>query len=301
MNPRESPGRGLIARIFTSPDEPRLRAGWRLLIQFLFLSVFQVILALIFLLAGLNVEDLIYVSLISLITYPSSIWLARRFLDRRSFLSLGLQWNGQALKDVLWGILITGGMMGLIFLIEWAAGWLRFEAFAWEQAELGRLMLDVGEGLVIFIIIGLCEELHSRGYHLQNLAEGASLFWGVVLSSAIFALLHGLNPDFSLAALVGLFFSGLFLAYGYVRTRQLWLPIGLHIGWNFFEGVVFSFPVSGLTGFPRLLLHQVTGPSLITGGRFGPEAGLILLPALLLGTACLYWITRRRTWPSSSR
>jgi membrane protease YdiL (CAAX protease family) len=85
----------------------------------------------------------------------------------------------------------------------------------------------------------------------------------------------------------------LFFAYAYLRTRQLWLPIGLHIGWNFFEGTIFGFPVSGTTSYQ--LIHQsVSGPEIITGGAFGPEAGLILLPALLLGTAMVIILTRNR-------
>jgi hypothetical protein len=101
------------------------------------------------------------------------------------------------------------------------------------------------------------------------------------------------NPNLSWLAFLGLFLSGLFLAYGYLRTEQLWLPIGLHLGWNFFEGIVFGFPVSGNYTY-QLVRQTTTGPELITGGAFGPEAGLILLPALLLGTAGIYWYTLNR-------
>jgi hypothetical protein len=67
----------------------------------------------------------------------------------------------------------------------------------------------------------------------------------------------------------------------------------LHIGWNFFEGVVFGFPVSGLDIY-ALTRIQVTGPVLWTGGAFGPEAGLILLPSLIVGSVLIYWFTRNR-------
>ena len=69
--------------------------------------------------------------------------------------------------------------------------------------------------------------------------------------------------------------------------------MGLHLGWNFFEGTIFGFPVSGLETF-RLLHHTITGPSLITGGEFGPEAGLIVLPAMVLGAGLIYLYTRGR-------
>jgi CRISPR/Cas system-associated protein Csm6 len=72
------------------------------------------------------------------------------------------------------------------------------------------------------------------------------------------------------------------------------LSIGLHIGWNFFEGTVFGFQVSGSTFF-RLIIQSVKGPELITGGDFGPEAGLIVLPAMLLGAGLIYAYTHNRS------
>jgi hypothetical protein len=87
--------------------------------------------------------------------------------------------------------------------------------------------------------------------------------------------------------------AGVFFAFGYMRTSLLWLPIGIHFGWNFFEGTVFGFQVSGLTNF-SLIQQTVSGPPLITGGGFGPEAGLIVLPALGLGAVLIYIYTRTR-------
>lgn len=142
--------------------------------------------------------------------------------------------------------------------------------------------------LLAFLLVGWNEEILSRGYHLQTLASGLNLFWGIVLSSAIFGVLHLSNPNATWSSAVGIFLAGMFLAYGYVRTHSLWLPIGLHIGWNTFEGVVFGFPVSGLKVYP-LTRISVEGPELLTGGNFGPEAGLVVLPALLLGTLLVHW------------
>ena len=159
--------------------------------------------------------------------------------------------------------------------------------------NFGNLIISVLIVLLIFALGSWQEELLSRGYWLQNLSEGLNRSLGVLLSSAVFALVHVLNPNLSWLAFVGLFLSGLFLAYGYLRTNQLWLPIGLHLGWNFFEGTVFGFPVSGQY-FYQLIRQSVSGPELITGGAFGPEAGLILLPILLLGTAGIYWYTLGR-------
>ncbi len=144
---------------------------------------------------------------------------------------------------------------------------------------------------LIFAVVGWQEELLSRGYWLQNLADGLNLQWALFISAALFAMMHLGNPNASWVAIVGLFAAGYFLAYGYVLTRQLWLSVGLHIGWNFFEGNVFGFQVSGLDTF-RLIHQTVHGPELWTGGAFGPEAGLIVLPAMAFGAVLIYGYAR---------
>jgi membrane protease YdiL (CAAX protease family) len=202
--------------------------------------------------------------------------------------------NRQALGDIVVGIVISCMMMGCIFLIEWAAGWLTIDGFAWQKSSAGQVVRDMLFMLLFYIIVGWQEELSSRGYQLQNLAEGLNLLFAVLISSAMFALLHLMNPSISFMAVVGLFFSGLFLAFSYVATRQLWLPIGLHIGWNFFESSLFGFQVSGYGGWPRLILQTVRGNIFFTGGDFGPEAGLVLLPGLMLGALLIYLYTRNR-------
>ena len=146
---------------------------------------------------------------------------------------------------------------------------------------------------IVFILVGWNEELISRGYHLQTIASGTNLFWGVLISSSVFGLAHLGNPNATWISAAGILFAGIFLAYGLLRTGQLWLSIGLHIGWNFFEGPIFSFPVSGLSTF-QLARITVHGPVLWTGGDFGPEAGLIVLPALVLGAGLIYLYTRER-------
>ncbi|HLE51193.1 MAG TPA: type II CAAX endopeptidase family protein [Anaerolineales bacterium] len=293
------PKRPILTRLFLSREERRLRAGWRLAGQFLLMVVFFLILGiplglLMLVFPSLPGEAILLAStLISFLAITASVYLARRFLDRRSFGSLGLGWNRQAAADLLYGVMVAGLMMGLVFLVEWAAGWLSFEGFAWQFESWPRVLVECALIAFVFMLVGWHEELLSRGYWLQNLGEGLNLPWGVSLSSALFALAHIANPNVSWGALLGLFAAGLFLAYGYLRTQQLWLPIGLHIGWNFFEGTVFGFPVSG-SFFYRLIRQSISGPELITGGEFGPEAGLIILPMMALGAGLIYWFTRQR-------
>jgi uncharacterized protein len=223
-----------------------------------------------------------------------SVFLARRFLDKLPIESLGLKLNMQALFDLLTGVGITFLQMGLIFLLMLGLNWLTFNGFAWEFDPVGLVVKNSLLFFTIFMLVGWNEELLSRGYHLQTIASGLNLFWGVVISSAVFGLLHLGNPSANLVSTAGIFLAGVFFAYAYIRTKQLWLPIGLHWGWNFFEGVVFGFPVSGLAIYP-LARIEVTGPVLWTGGAFGPEAGLIVIPALVLGALLIYLYTAKRT------
>lgn len=291
--------RSWFQKLFFSPEEPRLRAGWRLLGQSL-LMFFSI--ALLGTLGNLFFSALAESSFASFLLFSSltiplaitfSVFIARRYLDRRTFVSLGLRVDRQSISDLLFGIALTGLMLGLIYLFEWVFGWIEVESFAW-QFEGGRnLILSILIMVLIFSLASWQEELLSRGYWLQNLSYGLNRSLGVLLSSAAFALGHVMNPNLSWQALLGLFLSGLFLAYGYLRTKQLWLPIGLHLGWNFFEGTVFGFPVSGQY-FYQLIRQTVSGPDIITGGAFGPEAGLILIPALILGAAGVFWYTKDR-------
>jgi membrane protease YdiL (CAAX protease family) len=184
-------------------------------------------------------------------------------------------------------------MIGLIFLIEWSLGWLKVSSFAWISSSTTKWLFGILGGLGYFLVVAFQEELIFRGYQLQNLIESLDLTKGLILSSLFFTLAHVLNPHSSLISTLGIFVSGLFLAFGWVRTQQLWLPIGLHIGWNFFEGVIFGFPVSGTETF-RLINHNISGPTLFTGGDFGPEAGLVLLPALALGVFLIWFYTKSR-------
>lgn len=286
--------------LFYSPADHRLRSGWRLLAHLALLGVLYISIAVILAplpaLTGLSEASsiLYFIAAIgSLFAITASVFLARRWFDRRSFSSLGLVWNRRAARDLLAGIGIAGLILTSIYVVEIAFGWSHFEGYAWQTETLASMVGNMLLYLAIFIIVGWQEELLCRGYWLQNLSEGTGTGWGVLISSWAFALLHALNPNVSPIAIFLLIGAGLFMAYGYLRTRQLWLSIGLHIGWNFAEGPLFGFAVSGTSSFT--IIHQVTlGPVLLTGGAFGPEAGLIVLPALLIGVALIYWYTRRK-------
>jgi hypothetical protein len=302
MTPLLPEAPSLARRIFVSPDR-RLRSGWRLLLHalltFALLIPFSipVVLAVGVMMAlGLAAGplEILLEAVPTFLSFLAATFLARRLLDRRSFTSLGLRIHRRAWLDVGAGILIAAGMMAAILGVELAFGWTRIDGLAWQTQPAGEVAAGFLASLVLFVLVGIHEEIFSRGYQLQNLVEGLNLRWGLLVSSLIFALMHFFNPSAVwYSVLAGLTASGLFLAYGWIRTHELWLPIGLHIGWNLFEGPVFGFPVSGLQT-SRLLLLTSTGPAWATGGAFGPEAGVVLLPGLAVGVLLIWAFTARR-------
>jgi hypothetical protein len=293
--------RHFLLQILLSAEDRRLRTAWRIMLHWLLLQVLAAFLVLAYLMVfgppseALDFTQPLFIY-IQLVAISLATWIARRFFDQRSFISLGLQIDRKALLDSLFGFGLSALMMGLIFLFEWGLGWLKLENQVVNRSFSVAVLPALLSALLGFIAVGFYEELMSRGYYLQNLIEGSNLPWGLFLSSAIFSLLHLPNPNSSILSIIGLLASGYFLAYAWLRTGQLWLAIGLHIGWNFFEGPIFGFPVSGLDR-SVLIFHTVDGPQWITGGAFGPEAGLVSLLAMGLG-AFLIWLYTRKRFPA---
>jgi uncharacterized protein len=308
---------------FLSERERRLRAFWRLLLQYVIFSNGAVVLAGVFGLAslaslegaGLGEEPggtlavspafrtTSYVAA-SLVAAVVSVWLAGRFFDRRPLSGFGLRFDRVWWLDFCFGLVLGALLMTAIFFVELAAGWITVTG-TFETGGNGRpFTLAILLPLVVFGCVGFYEELLVRGYQLQNMAEGLNfpsvgprvailLAW--VLSSVLFGLLHLANPNASLISTLSITFAGLLLGTGYVLTGRLAIPIGLHIAWNFFQGNVFGFPVSGLEPLSATFVSiGQGGPSLFTGGAFGPEAGLLDPAATIVGSLLIWlWVRAR--------
>lgn len=297
VSPSPAEKNSKLRNFFLTEDGFRLRAGWRIIAHAiaynLLLICVSIPIYIPIVLKRVN-PDIFWLSeLIQLVVVTSTVFIACRFLDRRSISSLGLKWNQWALIDILTGLLITFLMMGLIFFIEYSSGWLKFEGFTWQKQPTSSVTTAMFGMLILFILVGWNEELLFRGYRLQNLRDGLPSMWAYLVSAAWFGIVHLANPNANWTSAVGILLAGIFLALPVFMTGQLWLSIGLHIGWNLFEGPVFGFPVSGLTTY-TLTKISVSGPDLFTGGAFGPESGLILLPAILIGTGLIFFYYRIR-------
>ncbi len=245
--------------------------------------------------------------LISGIILIGSVYLAGRFVDRRSFADFGQVLSRKWWLELLFGLALGAGLMLVIFLIELAFGWVTItETFATRGLDYPFGLAILGP-LVLFVAVGYYEELFSRGYQLTNMAEGlrflklgntGAVIIATIISSAIFGILHAGNPNATFISTLNISLAGVFLGLGYILTKNIAMPIGLHITWNFFQGNVFGFPVSGTNAGPTFIAIEQGGPALWTGGQFGPEAGLMGISAMIVGSL-LTWLYVRATYDHS--
>ena len=295
--------------------ERRLRAGWRLLIHLILWVLTPALLDValggpLARLVGSLIPDFIVIGNrialfgLTLAAILASTWFAARFLDRRPLRDIGLQLDSAWWIDLAFGLALGAALMTLVFAAEYAMGWVTvLDTFS---IELGDTPFYIGilAPVVVFVVVGITEEILSRGYQTRNLAEGfnfggrhprTALIAAWTLSSLLFGMLHVFNPNSTWISTLFLMLAGMFLGLGLVLTGRLGLPIGLHITWNFFQGNVYGFPVSGndFTSATFIAINQ-RGPELWTGGAFGPEAGLIGIAAIALGSLMIVmWVHRR--------
>lgn len=139
------------------------------------------------------------------------------------------------------------------------------------------------------------EELIFRGVLFRVVEERMGTWIALLLTGVVFGLMHLTNPDASLWGAVAIAIeAGFMLAACYAATRNLWVPIGLHFGWNFAAGGIFSVVVSGNGESKGLLDTTMSGPALLTGGDFGPEGSLYTVAAGVVLTLVFLWLAHRR-------
>jgi uncharacterized protein len=135
--------------------------------------------------------------------------------------------------------------------------------------------------LFLYLLVAVGEEIMIRGYILNNLREKMNDYLAVFISSLIFGAIHFFNDHFTLLGFLNITFSGILLGILLVRLNTISAPIGLHWAWNFIQGPIAGFNVSGHkeTG----VLHIKTlAPDFVTGGDFGAEGSILLIPIVLM-------------------
>lgn len=222
------------------------------------------------------------------------LWAWTALFEGRPFWTLGLE-RGGALRRYGRGMLLGLAMFGAVVGIAFVLGYV-----ALDQTGDPRLRGTGVLGAVLLVYLGWAvqgpaEEILSRGWLLQAVGVGWGPVAGVLVSSVFFALLHSLNPNLSPISVLNLFLVGVFLALWVLHEGSLWGVFAWHSVWNWAQGNLFGYEVSGSSFAGGALLDlRETGPDAVTGGPFGPEGGLAVTAVVVVGIAVVLALAARR-------
>ena len=224
-----------------------------------------------------GVRFLLPLKVIEFLSVMLCVWLFIRFIDRKPLKSIGLILKGYE-KDLKLGLALGAGLIAIGFLILFILGYLSVDGFSFP---VGTLILY----FLLFVVVSFHEEIMMRGYVLNNLMQSMNRYAALSISSVIFMSIHLLNPNVNFLSVVNLFLAGIVLGIYYIHKPNLWLPIGMHLTWNFFQGPIFGFEVSGIET-KSIINQSVRGNEIITGGAFGFEGSI--LATILIITIIVY-------------
>ncbi|HXI92056.1 MAG TPA: CPBP family intramembrane glutamic endopeptidase [Blastocatellia bacterium] len=297
-----------VARYIFINDENEMRSGWRVLA---FLICFIIVASL---LTGLtNAFATLFPSLDFLLVEPSGPeYLSRheliylgvtnvrnlgavliasavcaRALERRRLGSVGFRLHRGWARDFGLGSLMGAASLAIAVGIAASAGAITFDVQAREVVPLVR---GFTIAFLFFVIAGATEELMFRGFPFQALVHNLGGARAIAITSLLFGLAHLSNKDASALSTVNTILAGIWLGLGYLMTRSLWLATALHWSWNFAMAFIFGLPVSGFTTLSQLawLRPVIGGPVWVSGGSYGPEAGVAATVALILSTLMIW-------------
>ncbi len=220
-------------------------------------------------------------------------WFFLRALDRRSFHALGLWFYPGWVRELILGVGVGAGLFAVIVAGLIASRAVAYYGFAGAEKHT---LLAVSHAGGLMVLAAIFEELVFRGYAFQRLVDSVGPVVGVSIVSAVFGAAHLHNPSATPLSTANTVLAGVLLSAAYLKTRGLWLPIGLHWAWNFVMGPIFSLPVSGINFGPGLFHFEITGSKWLTGGTYGPEGGAALTIACV---PVIIWLaSTRRVTPS---
>lgn len=263
----------------------------QLIIELFFLAIIAGLTS--FLLSALNVSSSL-VPIIGestlLVGVAVTFLLAHLWIEHRPPAELGLSTRHLGHNLVigfLVGLLLQGTVIGILAL----AGWYHVTSLA-PASVAATLIL---QGLGVHLLVALVEEGIFRGIIFRLLERTLGTWIAIILSAILFGLMHIMNPGATLFGATAIALeAGIMLGAAYILTRNLWLAVGIHWAWNFFEGPFFGSTVSGIGSAKTFIASTTSGPSIWTGGTFGPEAGVVALLVCLVAGAILLTLAVQR-------
>lgn len=204
------------------------------------------------------------------------------YFEKRPFSDLGLSLKGHV-KGIWYGLLIAVLLYLAGFGLSLLIGDVEVTGF---QLDLPNLLAS----WLFFLLVALTEEIMMRGYILGRLLHTPlNKFLSLFISAALFALLHISNPNVAFLPMLNLVFAGLMLGASYLYTRNLCFPISLHLFWNWIQGPVLGYQVSGNDFTSSLLTLHMSEENVLNGGAFGFEGSLICTVLMIVLTIAIIW------------
>lgn len=194
----------------------------------------------------------------------------------------------RGIADLVGGIALGIALFSVVIAVMWAARVYRFDA----AGTTTRLAV----GAAAALLQASLEETLFRGLLFRLISVVAGSWIALLATSALFGAAHAFNPGATFVSTVAVGLeAGVLLGAAYLMTGRLWVPIGIHAGWNFAEGSLFGMATSGSRATPGLINGTVRGPTLLTGGAFGPEASMVAVIIGLVAATGMLWRVARRS------
>lgn len=289
-----------MKRIFTNKNS-QVRSGWKIASTFLTFYVATIISTLIIMIlctvymvvakhTSVDESQILLKNLTSSSSFNTfaniiqclmmilCVLLFWKVYDKKPIREMGLINIKKGYKDLFNGLILGAISLIMVFLILLATKNISLLSPLTKPIFSGSLF----SGFILFIFVAINEEMFARGYCMTVLKQTCNKWVVIIVSSLIFALMHSFNPSMSLLSYFNLFLFGVFTAYMFIKSGNIWLSIGYHITWNYFEGNVFGFQVSGLTTRGIYNVHNPVN-NIINGGGFGPEGGIAVTFILFIG------------------
>ncbi len=193
------------------------------------------------------------------------LWLFMKYVDKEKFIKLGFATKSR-FKEFNYGIAIgalimISGYLFLLFIDE-----INFKEIVFNPKEI---ILSI----LVYSIVAIAEEAIFRGYILRNFMISFNKYIALIISSLLFSLVHGFNPNIDLFSFFNLILAGILLGISYIYTKNLWFPIALHLSWNLFQ-TLLGFNVSG-RDYYSLVEFKIIEKNILNGGDFGFESSIL--------------------------
>lgn len=212
-----------------------------------------------------------------------------KLLDKKPLSDMGFPSVKYGLIDFIYGLVLGAVTISITFVVLLLSGQIIVENGFMNPNFSWTLLLE----LVLMTFVGFGEEMFSRGYCMSVLRR-SNIFIVFIVPNLIFTLLHISNNHFSYIPLINIFLVGILFSLMFEKRGSIWMPIGYHITWNYFQGSIFGLPVSG-NSMNGLYTSKLISENIFNGGGFGPEGGLLVTLLMVVSIALFCLMPRKKT------